>query len=226
MIERVARDPSVDVDRLERLLAMRERMEERQASQAFDAAMAACQAEMRPVAADSNNPQTRSKYASYAALDSALRPIYTKHGLVPSFGTAEAKKPEDVRVTCRLSHSSGFSREYWIDMPADGKGAKGGDVMTRTHATGSAVSYGQRYLLKLIFNVAVGEVPDDDGNAAAGGQKISKAQLDELIKLADETGADKARFCNYFEIDGMADLPAARLNEAERMLKAKRKKAP
>ena len=32
-----------------------------------------------------------------------------------------------------------------------------------THATGSAVSYGQRYLLKMIFNVAVGE-DDRDGN--------------------------------------------------------------
>ena len=48
-------------------------------------------------------------------------------------------------------------------MPADGKGAKGGDVMTKTHATGAAVSYGMRYLLKMIFNVAVGE-DDTDGN--------------------------------------------------------------
>ena len=50
-------------------------------------------------------------------------------------------------------------------MPADGKGAQGRDVMTRTHATGSAVSYGRRYLLLMIFNIAVGG-EDDDGNAA------------------------------------------------------------
>jgi hypothetical protein len=49
-------------------------------------------------------------------------------------------------------------------MPADGKGAKGGDVMTKTHATGAAMSYGMRYLLKMIFNVAIGE-DDKDGNA-------------------------------------------------------------
>jgi hypothetical protein len=51
-------------------------------------------------------------------------------------------------------------------MPADGKGARGNDVMTKTHATGSAVSYGMRYLLKMIFNVSSGEA-DDDGNAAS-----------------------------------------------------------
>ena len=39
--------------------------------------------------------------------------------------------------------------------------------MTKTHAVGSAMSYGVRYLLKLVFNVAVGE-DDDDGNTASG----------------------------------------------------------
>jgi hypothetical protein len=63
-------------------------------------------------------------------------------------------------------HLGGHVKPYQVDMPADGKGAKGGDVMTKTHATGSALSYGMRYLLKLIFNVAVGE-DDDDGNHAS-----------------------------------------------------------
>ena len=64
-----------------------------------------------------------------------------------------------------LSHERGYKRTFHIDMPADGKGAQGRDVMTRTHATGSAVSYGRRYLLLMIFNIAVGG-EDDDGNAA------------------------------------------------------------
>ena len=37
--------------------------------------------------------------------------------------------------------------------------------MTKTHAAGSALTYGQRYLLKMIFNIAIGS--DDDGNAAS-----------------------------------------------------------
>ena len=56
-------------------------------------------------------------------------------------------------------------------MPADGKGAKGGDVMTKTHATGSAMTYGQRYLVKMIFNIAVGA--DDDGRAAGAQPTIA-----------------------------------------------------
>jgi hypothetical protein len=119
---------------------------------------------MRPVAADASNPQTKSKYASYAALDSVLRPIYTKHGFGLSFDTGEGAPTGWVRVLCYVTHAGGHARTYHADMPADGKGAKGGDVMTITHAVGAAMSYGMRYLLKMIFNVAVGE-DDRDGNA-------------------------------------------------------------
>ena len=75
----------------------------------------------------------------------------------------------------------GYTRRYHIDMPADGKGAKGGDVMTRTHATGSAVSYGKRYLLIMIFNLTMGGEYEDDGNAA-GGQKMKD---EDFVSLRD-----------------------------------------
>lgn len=167
MIERVAANPDVPVDKLERLLAMQERILDRGARAEFYIAMAAAQKDMRPVAADADNPQTRSRYASYEALDRALRPIYTKHGFALSFNTGDAPGPDVVRVLCNVSHIAGHCEPYKADMPADGKGAKGGDVMSRTHATGAAMSYGMRYLLKMIFNVAVGE-DDDDGNGASG----------------------------------------------------------
>jgi hypothetical protein len=162
-IIRLASDPSMDMTRVGELMAMHERMSRQMAEKAFDAAMSDAQGKMRPIAADANNPQTKSKYASYAALDKALRPIYTKHGFGLSFDTADGAPVDHVRVVCRVSHKAGFARTPHIDMPNDGKGAKGGDVMTKTHAQGAAVTYGQRYLLKMIFNIAVGD--DDDGNS-------------------------------------------------------------
>ena len=85
MIERAARDPSVDVDKLERLMLMQERMQAKMAESAFNDAMSDAQARMRTIGADANNPQTRSKYASYGKLDSVLRPIYTDNGFSLSF---------------------------------------------------------------------------------------------------------------------------------------------
>ena len=167
VISRAAADPQCDIEKMERLLAMHERMGAKQAEQAFNEAMNAAQAETRRVAADANNPQTRSNYATYAALDRALRPVYTAHGFSLSFDTGEAAPEGFVCVLAYVSHKAGHTRTYRALMPADGKGAKGGDVMTKTHAFGAASSYGMRYLLKMIFNVAVGE-DDDDGNLGAG----------------------------------------------------------
>jgi hypothetical protein len=191
MFERLARDPNASVDKIERLMALWERMEAKRAETAFNAAMAAAQKQMRPVVADATNPQTHSKYASYAALDEVLRPVYTEHGFGLSFDTGDGAPADYVRVLCYVTHVHGHSRTHHVDMPADGKGAKGGDVMTKTHASGSAYTYGQRYLLKLIFNVPVREF-DDDGNAAGKRTAVPEAPagyedwLNDLTACADE----------------------------------------
>jgi len=165
MVERFSRDPSVDVDKLQRLLDMREQIVQREREDRFSEAMAAAQAEVRAVTKDARNDQTRSKYATYVQIDRAIRPVYSAHGFSLSFDTQETERENMVRVLCYVRHASGFQQTYSITMPADGKGPRGNDVMTRTHATGSAVSYGMRYLVRMIFNVPETE-QDDDGNAA------------------------------------------------------------
>lgn len=221
MIERAARDPSVDIVKIERLMEMRERIEAKAAEREFNTAMKSAQAQMGPIGADALNPQTRSKYATYAKLDSVLRPIYTRHGFALSFDEDESPKADHIRVLCYVSHQDGHTRTYRKDMPADGKGAKGGDVMTKTHATGAAASYGARYLLKGIFNIAVGE-EDKDGNEPANAAIITEDQIGELVELMDSVSADKPAFLRFFKIEALADLPANKFGKAVAMLNAKR----
>lgn len=223
MIERAARDPSVDIDKLERLIAMRERRDALERERAFDAAMAAAQSKMRAVAADANNPQTRSKYASYFALDKAIRPIYTEHGFSLSFETGETKLEGHVRVICRIS-CAGHTRSPYIDMPADGKGAKGGDVMTKTHAAGAAVSYGSRYLLKMIFNIAVGE-DDKDGNAEGDTQTITAEQAEELSALIVKGKTDISKFLKWAKAESVADIQAKFFDDCKAKLEVRAKQA-
>lgn len=185
-ISRAAADPSVDVDKMERLMAMHERMVAKNAESAFNDALASCQSELGTIAADATNPQTRSRYATYAKLDRALRPIYTKHGISISYGTEDSPKPEHVRVIAYVSRE-GYTRIYRADMPADGKGAKGGDVMTKTHAAGAAMSYGARYLLKGIFNISIGE-EDADGNTKNAMPEGQKADFLAAIESTDKDG--------------------------------------
>jgi hypothetical protein len=218
VIARAAADPSVDIDKLERLLEMQERVIARDAEMAFNIAMNAAQTEMRPIAANASNPQTKSRYATFDKLDRVLRPIYTNHGFSLSFDEGDSPKPDHVRVLCYVSHVSGHTRTYHRDMPADGKGAKGGDVMTKTHAAGAAGSYGARYLLKGIFNVAVGE-EDNDGNDRS--EPIDNVRFKLLCDLADAVKADTEKFCRHLKVDSLKNLPAARYDDALRLLKEK-----
>src|SRR5262252_3320245 len=147
MIERMAKDPTVDVDKMARILEMRYQLQQQQALSDFNNALAAAQAELEPVRKDCQNPQTRSRYASFFALDEAVRPAYSAHGLTVSFDTDPSNaKPGEILVLAYVSLGA-FTRTYRIAMPADGIGAKGGQVMTKTHATGSAITYARRYLL-------------------------------------------------------------------------------
>ena len=222
IIAAAAKDSSVDVDKLERLLQMQERIIAKNAEGLFTQAMVAAQGDMRQVSADANNPQTRSKYASYSAIDKSLRPIYTKHGFALSFDTGRDAPTECVRVLCYVSHCAGHTRTYSVDMPADGKGAKGGDVMTKTHAAGAAMQYGMRYLIKLIFNVAVGD--DDDGNEATHVERINESQSADLKALIEEVKANTPALLKFFKIGKIEDLSVAAYPDAIRMLEQKRRK--
>jgi hypothetical protein len=216
-----ARDPAVDVDKYERLMAMYERTEARFMAQQFAVAMSDAQAEMRIVSQDAANPQTRSRYASYAALDKAMRPIYTRHGFSLSFNTAEGAPDLHVRVVCQVKHRDGASETHHIDIPADGKGAKGNDVMTKTHATMSAVTYGRRALLKMIFNIAEGKDIDDDGNGAGDrddGELCSDAEAQAIVSLAEEIGAPLDRVLGYVGALTAKDMTKAQAAKARHAL--------
>lgn len=210
-IQRAAADPAFDVAKLERMMALAERMEAKQAERAFDDAMATAQEEMAPVRTDAANKATSSRYATYAALDRAIRPTYTKHGFSVSYDTGDGAPAGDLRVLAYVAHRGGCRRTYKIDMPADGKGAKGGDVMTRTHATGSAFSYGKRYSLGGIFNIVVSDA-DDDGNSAGGlDGPITAEQLETLQEVIARTKSDPELVSKHFKVEALKDLTKRQL---------------
>jgi len=219
VIERAAQNPEVDVDKMERLFEMHQKITAKSSEEAFNAAMSKAQSNMGRISADCTNPQTRSRYASYAALDRVLRPVYTQNGFALSFGTDEGAADGFVRVVCHVSHSDGHSRKHFIDMASDGKGAKGGSVMTQTHATGAAMTYGMRYLLKLIFNVAIGE-DDNDGNESA--TKISEEQANELYALISDNGLPMTQYLSWLKsalkVDSIEEISTNALPEARRQI--------
>lgn len=223
-----ARDPSIDVAKMRELVALQREMRLEQAEIAFDDAMTIAQGDMAPIRADASNPQTKSKYASYKALDRVLRPIYTKQGFSISYDSEACEIPDHIWCVA-LVRRGGVLRKHRVPMPTDGKGAKGGDVMSKTHAVGAAMTYGQRYLLKMIFSIAVGT--DDDGNYAksvqqADAPKIALLLPEEVERLLELCGAEEVpgpgliRFLNdnrpkgHPVMKGLDDLARSRFKEA------------
>jgi len=207
----IALQNNAAIDVIERLAALQEKIMLRDAEIQFNDALSRVQAEVKRVAPDLQNPQTSSRYASYAAIDRVIRPIYTREGMSLSFSHADCPKSDHVRVICYASLGA-YTRPYQIDMPADGKGAKGGDVMTKTHATAAADSYAKRYLIKDIFNVAIGEADNDGNSAPAGPDDERTNQLGTAIaRSASLDELRKVYFAAYREAEAASDRTAMQL---------------
>lgn len=174
VIERAAMNPEVDIDKMERLLQMQERVMERQASMDFSAAMAAMQTEM-PSIAERGKAHNNTRYATLEDIVDTVRPVMQKHGFAVSFRVQVLER--GIEITGVLMHKSGHREETSMLLPADTSGNK-----NAVQAFGSSTSYGKRYVLCALLNITTrGE--DDDGNAAAPVKTVSQAQAAYLKSL-------------------------------------------
>lgn len=219
LLER-AIERGVDADSLQKLVALQERILDRQAEQEFAVAMRQTQAAIQPVLKNRLNKQTESYYATLEALNKAVVPVYTQYGFSLSFGTEDSPTEGYIRIVCDVFHIGGHTRRYHFDLPLDDVGIAGKTNKTRVHASGSTLSYGRRYLTMLIFNVSTTD--DNDGN---GGKPplITEQQVADLEALAQEVGADVAKFCQWFKVESLAEIHASNYSRAVKGLEAKRK---
>lgn len=172
VIERAAMNPDVDIDKMERLLQMQERVMERQAGMDYNAAMAAMQTEMPSIA--ERGKTNNGKYATLEDIVDTVRPIMQKHGLAVSFRVKTMDR--GIEVTGVLMHRGGYREETTMMLPADTSGNK-----NAVQAFGSSVSYGKRYVLCALLNITTrGE--DDDGNSAAPTKTVTAFQAAQIAR--------------------------------------------
>lgn len=171
VIERVASNPDADIDKLERLLDMQERILNRNAEQSFNASMAAMQADLPVIeknGAIKVKDEVRSKYARYEDIMRTVKPILQMHGFAVSFRTSTGDGA--VKVTGVLMHRDGHREETDMALPLDNSGSK-----NTVQAIGSSTSYGKRYVLCSLLNIATGDEDDD-------GQMADLSELTETIR--------------------------------------------
>ena len=179
------------IDVVERLVALQNQQRDRQDRVDFDEALSRCQSRVSRISADANNSQTKSKYATYAKIDKVIRPIYTEEGFSVSFGERDCPYPGKTRFVAFLSRS-GVTREYLKDMTPSTKGPQGKDFMTPIHADATADSYAKRYLLKDIFNIAIGEEDTDGNDDGQVDKEWLTQQLEEISRCETVPGIEAA----------------------------------
>lgn len=212
MIERAARDTTIDIDRMERLVNIHRDMEMRQAEKAFNAAMSAAQAELLPVAKNTSNTHTRSKYADLAAIAEAAMPIIHRHGFGLSFSEFKSQEPNCMGVACHVRHASGYGERHEFNIPIDSAGSQGKVNKTNTQAYGSTFTYGRRYATCGVFNIATKD--DRDGNAVSG-ETISDEQEETIRnRITGNPMHDIREFLATYKIESLSELPARRFKEA------------
>ena len=212
----MAMDPEVDIEKMERLMALQTEMEGRQAKRLFASSMAAAQSEIEPVARDKRNEQTKSNYATLEAIAKAVKPITAKHGFSLSFDTMPTDTPNMMRVSCDVTHEGGHTKTFTAEIPIDSAGMAGKINKTPTHAFGSTMSYARRYLTMMAFDIAT---DDDDGNAADAPAPISADQFQQIRDALDETGTDEERFVKFWGVDRLHDIHADKADAAIRAIR-------
>jgi hypothetical protein len=211
------------IEVLERLMALSERWDAGQARKAFDNAMASAKAEIpnitknREVDFTSQKGRTYYRHEDLGEIAKTVNPVLARHGLSYRFRTASPVN-EPVTVTCIVSHRDGHFEENTLCAGRDDTGGK-----NLIQQVGSTLTYLQRMTLKAALGLAASN--DDDGKSSEQQTTISDAQLADLVKLCDDVGADKEKFCAHLKIPSLADLLAKDFKRAVAKLEAKRNQA-
>jgi len=219
----IAVQQGADLQKLEKLMELQERWEASQARKAFDAAISAAKAEIKPIVkrrevdfpGKEGRARTNYKYEDLAAIADAVDPILAKHGL--SYRHRSKQEGKILTVTCVLSHRDGHFEETSLFAANDESGNKNG-----IQGIGSTATYLQRYTLKLALGLSA--TKDDDGKGSGETEEtLTKDEIANLEALISEVAANKTKFLAHLGVESLEVIWRKKYSELVKMLEAKRK---
>lgn len=205
---------SLTPDALERMVALAERVQDRQARHAFDEAFAAFQAECPVIRKNSlvdyptnNGRRVQYRHASLDEIAKTVRPILHSHGLSYKWDSEQA--PNAVKATCILRHVDGHSEQASFTASTAFKGD-----MNDAQRSAAALTYAKRQSLVQVLGITTAEDDVDGAQPADRGPAvtITDGQVARLRDLLETRGdpEQEGRILNLFGIDDLSELPAAK----------------
>jgi hypothetical protein len=215
LIERVALDRSDNVEKLERMMAMYERLKAKEAELAYNAAKGRILKKLAGINIVKNRSVLHEidkgklqkgvfeafNYASLEEIDKHLRPLLAEEDMDLSY-SAEPGEGGNILIRGRLKHlPGGHHEDFFMPAPPDTTGGK-----SSVQAVGSTNSFLRRYVVCNIFNiVVVGD--DDDGTGGTIDEAQTKTILD-LLKKA-KVGVKFLKYMKAQSVEEAGSLEAA-----------------
>lgn len=196
-----------DLDKLEKLMDLQSKWEEKEARKAFTVAMSAFKSSGLIVGKDKSVAFAGTAY-THASLGNVCATIgaeLSKHGL--SFRWHTEQLAGKIRVTCTLTHIGGHSESVSLESSPDDSGKK-----NQIQQIASAVSYLERYTLLAITGTATQD-QDDDAKGFALGDIMDESELCDYLSAIDEAATQKDIQQNYLP----ALMKASELKDQEAM---------
>lgn len=204
----LAINQNADIDKLEKLMALKERYDANQAKTAFFNALSEFQAKVPVI--EKTKQGHNYKYATLGAITSQIRELLKDCGLTYRF---EQSHENGITVTCVITHVLGHSERTTMTAQADKSGSKN-DVQ----AIGSTVKYLERYTLTGALGISTAE-SDTDG--VVDHSPISGSEYKELSELFEQLDADsQGKFLAYLKCE-LDEVTSNNFEKVKRMLERK-----
>lgn len=220
----MALEKGADVDKLEKLIALHERVSDRRAAIEFAEAMAAFQAECPPITHSRKAKITTSSgggyeytYAELDAIARAVNPILAKHGLSYSWDTSINEKGW-LHCTCTVRHINGHvASPANFSLPTESSNPG----MSAQQKVASATTFAKRQSLIAALGITTSDDDFDGGGASVDPRPISAKQLQEIEDLVTEAQPDLPKFLAHLGVTALPQLPLSRYREAVSFLRQK-----
>lgn len=220
----VAVERGDDLDKLQKLMDLRDRWEASQARKAYVEAVAGFKSEPSKILKSKkvNIPGgAKFSHATLADVCDGVVANLSEYGLSHSFSLAQLESGW-VEVTCVLTHKDGHSERTTLRAPPDDSGKK-----NSIQQIASTVSYLERYTLIAALGLAAKDIDDDGRKGGAGDEQhplVSDEQIANLQALITEIGVDKPRFLRYIKCETLSEILACNYSETVRILEERRGK--
>lgn len=203
MIERVAMDPNLPIERLSALMDMRERQMDKEAEQSFNQAFSAAMGEMPNVPKTGENKHTHNTYSTLDDLIRTTRPVLASHGL--SLNWEDVPSDGVITVMATVRHALGHSISTTRSGPPDS-----GKQMNALQGTGSTTTYLKRYTGFSILGLSSGDEHDDDGNGSNAGATIGQSEIEWIEGAVVSLGLKMEVVLTAERLNAIHDLPQAK----------------